>query len=170
MLKIDLGLPLISYLIPASSSSLLIGAQKLRINLALTACVFLNLVEINSYSSVSLYLRERSSSSLFMAYSPKRCASGAYIYKVSEAIFCCLSGLINWRVRMLSSLSASLIKITLTSSLSVRSIFLKFSACALVPGSNTPLIFVSPSTIFLALFPNPLSTSSSVKFVSSTVS
>ena len=81
---------------------------------------------------------------------------------VSDAIFCCLSGRMCSRVRMLSKRSASLIKITLTSSLNVSNIFLKFSAWALVPGSNTPLILVNPSTIARSLGPNKRSTSSKV--------
>ena len=105
-----------------------------------------------------------------MPYSPRRWASGAYMNSVSEAIFCCLSGRMCSSVRMLSSRSAILIRITRTSLLSVSNIFRKFSACALVPGSNTPLIFVSPSTMFRSRSPKRLPTSSSVMYVSSTVS
>ena len=89
---------------------------------------------------------------------------------VSEAIFCCLSGRMCSNVRMLSNRSASLIKITRTSSLRVSNIFRKFSAWALVPGSNTPLILVNPSTMTRSLNPNICSMSSSVIVVSSTVS
>jgi hypothetical protein len=63
---------------------------------------------------------------------------------------------------MLSRRSANLIKMTRTSSLKVKSILRKFSAWALVPGSNTPLIFVRPSTMARSLGPNICSTSSSV--------
>ena len=73
-------------------------------------------------------------------------------------------------VRMLCSRSAIFIRMTLTSSESVRSTFRKYSACSEVSALNTPDIFVSPSTIEAILGPKMRSMSSTVYSVSSTTS
>ncbi len=73
-------------------------------------------------------------------------------------------------VRMLCSLSASFIKITRGSSVRVRRIFLKFSACWEVLASITDDILVRPSTILVISGPNSRLISSSAISVSSTVS
>ena len=117
-----------------------------------------------------MYFMARSSNSVFILYKPIRCASGAYTQMVSEAIFNCFSCFIESIVRILWSLSESLIRITLGSSVKVSKIFLKFSACWLLLASITVAIFVKPSTIFAISFPNSLLISSNVMSVSSTVS
>ena len=73
-------------------------------------------------------------------------------------------------VRMLCSRSAILMRITRTSSESVRSTLRKYSACSEVSALNTPAIFVSPSTIEAILGPKMRSMSSTVYSVSSTTS
>ena len=105
-----------------------------------------------------------------MEYSPILWASGAYTYTVSDAIFSCLSLFMLSSVRILCSLSASFISITLGSLVSVSRIFLKFSACFELFVSITFDILVRPSTIRAISVPNSLSISSSVISVSSTVS
>ena len=91
--------------------------------------------------------------------------------RVSDEILTCFSTLKKSNVIILWSLSAIFIKITLTSSLILNSIFLKFSACMETRLSLLSLeIFVSPSTIFETSFPNKISTSPIVIFVSSTTS
>ena len=117
-----------------------------------------------------MYFMERSSNSVFILYNPMRCANGAYTQIVSLEIFNCFSRFMLSIVRMLCSRSASLIKITRGSSVSVSNIFLKFSACWLVLVSITFEILVSPSTIFEISVPKSRSTSSRVTSVSSTVS
>ena len=105
-----------------------------------------------------------------MEYRPKRCASGAYMKSVSPAILSCFSRFMLSSVRMLCSRSAILMRITRMSSLSVSSIFRKFSAWALCAGSKIPEILVNPSMMARSRLPNIRSMSSSVTQVSSTVS
>ena len=73
-------------------------------------------------------------------------------------------------VRMLCRRSAIFIRMTRTSSESVRSTLRKYSACSEVSALKTPDIFVSPSTIDAIFGPNIRSISSTVYSVSSTTS
>ena len=135
-----------------------------------TSLVDFRLFSILEYTSGSLYIKAKSSNSLFIEYNPKRCASGAYKNFVSEAILSCLSARMLPRVRMLCSRSASLIKTTRISSEIVKIILRKFSAWIEAFSSNTSGIFVNPSIIRRTFDPKRSSTSSNVMCVSSTVS
>ena len=168
--EIDFVRALISKSNPSLAKASRIGCTKRRMKRLRTSFVLFNFDWMSLCTSVSVYIIAKSSNSVFMEYSPRRCASGAYRNFVSEAIFTCCSGFMELSVRMLWRRSANLIKTTRRSSEIVRIILRKFSACTDVFWSKASGILVKPSIIRRALTPNRSSTSWSVMCVSSTVS
>mmetsp|Transcript_29224 Transcript_29224/g.61850 ORF Transcript_29224/g.61850 Transcript_29224/m.61850 type:complete len:220 (+) Transcript_29224:984-1643(+) len=108
------------------------------------------------------YLKHKSSSSALMLHTPSLLARGTKTCMVSSAIFLCLSGVRAFRVLMLWSLSASLMRTTLTSAMD-RSMFLNLSlllsaACWVVEPKPRSLLICD---IWLSLLtPTTMSTTS----------
>ena len=116
-------------------------------------------------------MKLKSSNSDFSQPIPSRFARGAYISSVSRAIFFLFSCERYSSVRMLWSLSANFIRITLISCAIARNIFLKFSAYASALGLSSILLsFVRLSTRKATSSPNSAFMSSAVVSVSSIVS
>ena len=125
------------------------------------------------YFSGSRYLRDRSSSSLWMVEIPSRWQIGVNTSIVSLASPFCRSGESESSVRMLWSRSASLTMMTLTSLAIPRNIFRWSSAsksAAVILDSFIRWILVNESTIFATSSPKRFWMSSMVASVSSTTS
>ena len=91
--------------------------------------VFFIRFTIRKYWTLSIYLNAVSSNSHLIVLIPKRCASGAYISKVSFEILTCFSLGIAFNVLILCRRSANFTKITRTSLAMAINSFLWFSAC-----------------------------------------
>ena len=137
---------------------------------------------ISLYATGSRYFKAKSSSSILILDIPRRWARGAYTSSVSFEIKSCFARGIKFNVRILCSLSASFMRMTLISFAMARNILRRFSACIsslsafLSFGSLVLSVrcrcfnFVTPSTRCATSSPNSARISSMVMMVSSSTS